>query len=337
MNNNKLPQRILGSSLQVSSIGYGAMGLSEFYGPSDEVDSLNILHSAINQGVTFFDTADMYGRGHNESLIGRCLSTLTTSDRANLTIATKCGIDRGDSTGYERKINNSPDYIKQSCESSLKRLGVEKIDLYYMHRLDDSIPIEETMNTLAHLVREGKILHIGLCEVSVDILQRALSVFPIDAVQTEYSLWTRDIEDEILPFLIKENIGLVPYSPLGRGFLTGKYTSANDFATDDFRRFNPRFSEENMTKNLAILETITPLSHKYNCTLGQIALAWLLAQSSNIVPIPGTKKEKYLTENIASCHIRLDDCDVMLLNNIKHKLSVYGERYTQEGMKGITY
>ncbi|AHG20891.1 aldo/keto reductase [Chania multitudinisentens RB-25] len=334
---SKLPQRVLGSSLQVSAMGYGAMGLSEFYGPSDEVDSLNILHSAINEGVTFFDTADMYGRGHNESLIGRCLSGLTANARANLTIATKCGIDRGNSTGYERKINNAPDYIKQSCESSLKRLGLEKIDLYYMHRLDVLTPIEETMDTLASLVREGKILHIGLCEVSVDILQRALSVFPIDAVQTEYSLWTRDVEDEILPFLVRNNIGLVPYSPLGRGFLTGKYTSVNDFSADDFRRFNPRFSEENMAKNLTILEAVKPLSQKYNCSIGQIALAWLLAQSNNIVPIPGTKKEKYLTENIASCHIQLEDADVKLLNNIKNEYNVYGERYTREGMKGISY
>ncbi|MGP2468760.1 aldo/keto reductase [Yersinia sp. 2540 StPb PI] len=332
-----MPQRTLGSHLQVSAIGYGAMGLSEFYGPSDEIDSLKVLHTAINEGVTFFDTADMYGRGHNESLIGRCLSGLTANDRANLTIATKCGIDRGNSAGYERKINNSPDYIKQSCESSLERLGLEKIDLYYMHRLDTETPIEETMYTLANLVKEGKILHIGLCEVSVDILQRALSVFPVDALQTEYSLWTRDIEDEILPFLKNNNIGLVPYSPLGRGFLTGKYTSVNDFSVDDFRRFNPRFSEENMAKNLAILEAITPLSHKYNCSLGQIALAWLLAQSVNIVPIPGTKKERYLRENVASCHIKLEDADIKILNDIKNKLDIYGERYTSEGMKGISY
>lgn len=333
---NKLPERTLGSSIKVSAIGYGAMGLSEFYGETNDQQSLKVLHSAVDNGVTLIDTADMYGRGHNEILISSFLKQLAPSQREKLVIATKCGIDRSGSSGYEREINNKPDYIKSCCELSLKRLGIEQIDLYYIHRIDPKSQIEETMNTLAELVKEGKIKHTGLCEVNTDVLSRAHATFPVDVVQTEYSLWTRDIEDDVLPLLKKLNIGLVPYSPLGRGFLTGKYQSVNDFAANDFRRLSPRFVDENIKHNKKLLDAIAPMTIKYNCTSGQIALAWLLAQWENIVPIPGTKQEKYLLENINACFVKLEAEDVALLNNLKNIVSIHGERYPTEGMKGIT-
>lgn len=330
----KLPERKLGSNLKVGAMGYGAMGLSEFYGPTDDQNSLKILHSVVDNGVTLIDTADMYGRGENELLIGSFLKQLSASQREQLVIATKCGIDRNN-TGYGRSINNSPEYIKSCCEASLKRLDIEQIDLFYIHRINPANPIEETMQTLADLVKEGKIKHIGLCEIPSDLLTRAHSTFPVDVVQTEYSLWTRDIEDSILPLLKELNIGLVPYSPLGRGFLTGKYQSEKDFADGDFRKTNPRFLDENIEHNKNLLKAIKPMTIKYNCTSGQIALAWLLAQWESIVPIPGTKQEKYLTENVNACFINIEKEDIAILNDLKNRISIKGERYTPEGMKGI--
>lgn len=334
MYNKILPQRKLGSSLNVSAIGFGAMGLSEFYGPADDQMSLSLLHKVIEQGVTLIDTADMYGRGQNELLIGKFVSQLSTQKKQQLTIATKCGINRNVS-GYSRTINNSPDYIRQCCDESLKRLGVDQIELYYIHRISQDVPIEDTMSALQSLVKAGKIAKVGLCEVPTDLLKRAHSTFPVDVVQTEYSLWTRDIEDELLPLLKELNIGLVPYSPLGRGFLTGKYQSTNDFAEGDFRRTNPRFLTENIEHNKQLLNVIKPMTIKYECTHGQIALAWLLAQWESIVPIPGTKRESYLTENNNACFIQLEQEDILILNSLKNKISIKGERYTPEGMKGI--
>lgn len=331
----KIPQRALGRNLKVSALGYGAMGLSEFYGPTNEQQSIKLLHTAINNGVTLIDTADMYGRGQNELLIGSFLKQLTPSQREQLIIATKCGIDRSHSNGYERSINNSPNYIQSCCEASLKRLGVEQIDLFYIHRINTENPIEETMATLAKLVQEGKIKHIGLCEVTADLLIRAHSTFPVDVIQSEYSLWTRDIEEDILPLLKELDIGLVPYSPLGRGFLTGKYQSAKDFADGDFRKSNPRFLDTNIEHNKQLLTAIKPMTIKYQCTSGQIALAWLLAQWDCIVPIPGTKQEKFLLENINACSVKLTKEDVMILNDLKNQICIKGERYTPEGMKGI--
>ena len=330
-----LPERTLGSSIKVGAIGYGAMGLSEFYGPAEEQNSLKLLQSVVDNGVTLIDTADMYGRGKNELLIGSFLKQLPSSQREQLVIATKCGIDRGNSVGYERTINNSPEYIKSCCDASLKRLGIEQIDLFYIHRVNNENPIEQTMETLAELKKEGKIKHIGLCEVRADLLIRAHSTFPVDVVQTEYSLWTRDIEETILPLLKEMNIGLVPYSPLGRGFLTGKYQSVKDFADGDFRKTNPRFLDENIGHNKKLLTTIKPMTIKYNCTSGQIALAWLLAQWEGIVPIPGTKQEKYLIENVNACSVHLENEDIEILNDLKNRISIKGERYTPEGMKGI--
>ncbi len=330
-----LPERTLGSSIKVGAIGYGAMGLSEFYGPAEEQNSLKLLQSVVDNGVTLIDTADMYGRGKNELLIGSFLKQLPSSQREQLVIATKCGIDRGNSVGYERTINNSPEYIKSCCDASLKRLGIEQIDLFYIHRINNENPIEQTMETLAELKKEGKIKHIGLCEVRADLLIRAHSTFPVDVVQTEYSLWTRDIEETILPLLKELNIGLVPYSPLGRGFLTGKYQSVKDFADGDFRKTNPRFLDENIEHNKKLLTAIKPMTIKYNCTSGQIALAWLLAQWEGIVPIPGTKQEKYLIENVNACSVHLENEDIEILNDLKNRISIKGERYTPEGMKGI--
>lgn len=330
-----LPERTLGSSIKVGAIGYGAMGLSEFYGPAEEQNSLKLLQSVVDNGVTLIDTADMYGRGKNELLIGSFLKQLPSSQREQLVIATKCGIDRGNSVGYERTINNSPEYIKSCCDASLKRLGIEQIDLFYIHRVNNENPIEQTMETLAELKKEGKIKHIGLCEVRADLLIRAHSTFPVDVVQTEYSLWTRDIEETILPLLKEMNIGLVPYSPLGRGFLTGKYQSVKDFADGDFRKTNPRFLDENIEHNKKLLTAIKPMTIKYNCTSGQIALAWLLAQWEGIVPIPGTKQEKYLIENVNACSVHLENEDIEILNDLKNRISIMGERYTPEGMKGI--
>lgn len=330
-----LPERTLGSSIKVGAIGYGAMGLSEFYGPAEEQNSLKLLQSVVDNGVTLIDTADMYGRGKNELLIGSFLKQLPSSQREQLVIATKCGIDRGNSVGYERTINNSPEYIKSCCDASLKRLGIEQIDLFYIHRVNNENPIEQTMETLAELKKEGKIKHIGLCEVRADLLIRAHSTFPVDVVQTEYSLWTRDIEETILPLLKEMNIGLVPYSPLGRGFLTGKYQSVKDFADGDFRKTNPRFLDENIEHNKKLLTAIKPMTIKYNCTSGQIALAWLLAQWEGIVPIPGTKQEKYLIENVNACSVHLENEDIEILNDLRNRISIMGERYTPEGMKGI--
>lgn len=330
-----IPQRKLGRTLSVGAMGYGAMGLSEFYGATDDALSLDLLHKVAHNGVTLIDTADMYGRGHNELLIGSFLKQLAPVERQKLAIATKCGIDRSESSGYSRKINNSPDYIRKCCDESLVRLGVEQIDLYYIHRINHEASVEETMQTLGELVKEGKIARTGLCEVSPEVLKKAHAVFPVDVVQTEYSLWTRDIEDELLPLLKELSIGLVPYSPLGRGFLTGKYQSRSDFAEGDFRRNNPRFQDENLAANKVLLKAINPMSIKYECTSGQIALAWLLAQGEGIVPIPGTKKEQYLLENIDACFVSLEEEDLSILNELRQRITIHGARYSPEGMKGI--
>lgn len=333
---NEMPFRSLGKNISVGAIGYGAMGLSEFYGPTDDVESLSLLNTIVERGVSMIDTADTYGLGHNESLIGSMLKNLNPSLRDKLTIATKCGIDRWSSSGYERKINNDPKYIVKSCNDSLKRLGVEHIGLYYIHRIDKNAQIEETMHALEGLAKSGKIGGVGLCEVSAELLIKAHAVFPVDVVQTEYSLWTRDIETNLLPVLKDLNIGLVPYSPLGRGFLTGQYQNAQEFAENDFRRNNPRFTDKNISANNKLLEAIQPMTQKYGCTSGQIALAWLLSQWEHIVPIPGTKREKYFNENIGACHIHLDETDLINLNELKSSIVIHGDRYSPEGMKGIS-
>lgn len=327
--------RNLSHDLTVSAIGYGAMGLSEFYGETNDQTSLQLLHKLIELDITFIDTADLYGRGHNERLIGHFLAGLDKASRGTFRIATKCGIDRSPDEAYARTINNQPDYITRSCNDSLKRLGVERIDLFYLHRVNQATPIEESMACLSHLVKEGKINHIGLCEVSAATLRRAHAVHPLTALQTEYSLWTRDIEEEILPALKELNIGLVPYSPLGRGFLTGKYLRNSDFAEGDFRKNNERFAQSSLDHNAQLFEVIQPLTEKYSATAGQIALAWLLAQYDKLAPIPGTKRSHYLAENAAAADLVLDKADVALLNGIHQRVEIKGGRYSEEGMKGV--
>ncbi|QUG77478.1 aldo/keto reductase [Erwinia sp. E602] len=327
--------RHLSQDLHVGAIGFGAMGLSEFYGETDDRQSLALLNQLAEQGVNFIDSANLYGRGHNERLIGHFLAKLDNSVRQQFKIATKCGIDRDPNAAYARRINNHPDYIVQCCNESLQRLGMERIDLFYLHRVDSAACIEESMHTLGELVKAGKIGHIGLCEVSAATLQKAHAVFPVTALQTEYSLWTRDIEESILPVVKALDIGLVPYSPLGRGFLTGKYLNHADFGDGDFRKHNARFQQESIEHNRQLLDAITPLTAKYRCTSGQIALAWLLAQYEKTVPIPGTKNPRYLAENAAAADLVLDAEDVLTLNQIHQRMSIKGNRYSEEGMKGV--
>ncbi|HAB74960.1 MULTISPECIES: aldo/keto reductase [Pantoea] len=327
--------RYLAKNFEVSAIGYGAMGLSEFYGAADDAQSLRVLHKLIELDQTFIDTADQYGRGHNETLIGQFLAGLDSATRGKMKIATKCGIERAADEAYSRTINNQPDYITRCCHDSLKRLGVERIDLFYLHRVSQATPIEESMACLSRLVKEGKINHIGLCEVSAATLRRAHAVHPVAALQTEYSLWTRDVEEAILPTAKALDIGLVAYSPLGRGFLTGKYLRNSDFAEGDFRKNNGRFQQENLDHNAALLNAVRPLAEKYRCTPGQIALAWLLAQYAKLVPIPGTKQIGYLVENAQAAQVMLEAEDVALLNGLHQRVQVQGARYTEEGMKGV--
>ena len=328
-----LPLRQLGGGLSVSALGFGAMGMSEFYGPSDDGASLALLREVAERGVTLIDTADLYGRGHNELLIGELLRDRALA--ARLKIATKCGIERPTSGPVQRRINNSPEYIRRCCEASLTRLGVECIDLYYIHRVDPAVPIEETMGCLARLAEEGKIAHAGLCEVSAGTLARAHRVHPVAALQTEYSLWTREVEAEILPMTQTLGIGFVAYSPLGRGFLSGRLTQTDSLAEGDFRRANPRFQGENMERNLALLDTVRELALRHDAAPGQIALAWLLAQSPNIVPIPGTRRSAYLAENLGAAALTLSRADLELLNDAMAPNAVHGARYSVEGMAGI--
>lgn len=304
--------------------------MSEFYGPRDDAESLRVLHRAVDLGTNFFDTADIYGPHHNEDLLGRFFR----ERRPEAVIATKFGIVR-EGNSYARTIDNSPDYVRSACEASLKRLGLERIDLYYVHRIDGARPIEDVMASLSDLVQAGKIGHIGLCEASAATLRRAHAVHPVAALQTEYSLWTRDVEAEILPTCRALGIGFVPYSPLGRGFLTGTFNAQTEFAPGDFRVNLPRFNADNMRANKGILDVVTAMATDRGCSPAQLALAWLLAQDETIVPIPGTKKQRYLEENCAAADIALAAEDVQALNDAMGKQSVAGERYTAEGMKGV--
>lgn len=304
--------------------------MSEFYGPFDDEESMRVLHRAVDMGVSFLDSAETYGFNHNEELIGRFLKQTSQT----VEIATKFGIVRKPGE-YKRVIDNSVSYTRNSCEGSLRRLGIDCIDLYYVHRIDQSQPIEEVMTTLSKLVAEGKIKHIGLCEVSAETLRKAHAVHPVAAVQTEYSLWTRDVESEILPTCKELGVGFVPYSPLGRGFLTGTYNKSTEFSDGDFRAGLPRFSAENITKNLAIVDCIKSTAEAKNCTTAQVALAWLLTRGDNVVPIPGTRRISYLEENVAAESVSFTKSELSELEASIDKLEVSGERYTEEGMKGL--
>jgi aryl-alcohol dehydrogenase-like predicted oxidoreductase len=316
------------SGLTVSALGLGCMGMSEFYGPRDEAESLATLRHALDRGCTFLDTADMYGPFVNEELIGRAIA----GRRAEVVLATKFGIVRDPSDMMVRGISGRPDYVREACEGSLRRLGVEVIDLYYQHRVDPETPIEDTVGAMARLVAEGKVRFLGLSEAGPETLRRACAVHPIAALQSEYSLWSRDPEDGILSACRALGVGFVAYSPLGRGFLTGQLTRFEDLAADDYRRFSPRFQGDNFTRNLALVERIRSLAADKGCTASQLALAWVLAQGDDIVPIPGTKRRAYLDENLAALDVTLSAADRAEIDRIAPLGAAAGTRYPEAMM-----
>jgi len=315
--------RTLGSEgLEVSAQGLGCMGMSEFYGTADEGEAIATIQRALELGVSFLDTADMYGPFTNEKLVGRAIA----GRRDDVVLATKFGNERSEDGGF-LGVNGKPEYVHEACDASLRRLGVDHIDLYYQHRVDKTVPIEETVGAMAELVEQGKVRHLGLSEASPDTIRRAHAVHPISALQTEYSLWTRDPEDAVLPAVRELGIGFVAYSPLGRGFLSGAITKPEDLAEDDFRRHNPRFQRENFGKNLELVDRVREIADEKDVTPGQLALAWLLAQGADIVPIPGTKRRSYLEENAAASEIELTPDDLARIDEAAPAGATAGERY----------
>src|SRR3954467_7033717 len=316
-----MPTRRLGSDgLEVSALGLGCMGMSQAYGPADRDESVATIQRALDLGVSFLDTADIYGVGHNEELVGEAIR----GRRDEVVLATKFSIVR---EGGQQRIDGRPDYVRSACDASLTRLGVDHIDLYYQHRVDRTVPIEETVGAMAELVGQGKVRHLGLSEASAASIRRAVAVHPIAALQSEWSLWTRDLEDEVLGVAREHGIGIVPFSPLGRGFLTGAITSPDDFGEDDFRRHNPRFQGENFARNLDLVAAVKKLAADKGCTPGQLALAWAMAQGDDVVPIPGTKRVAYLEENAGASYVDLTADDLARLEEIAPKGAAAGERY----------
>lgn len=315
--------RVLGSQgLEVSALGLGCMGMSEFYGERDDLASIATIHRALDLGVSMLDTADMYGQGDNEELVGRAIA----DRRDRVILATKFGILRGENASF-RGFNGSPEYVHQACDASLKRLGVDTIDLYYLHRVDNEVPIEDTVGAMSTLVQQGKVRYLGLSEAAADTIRRAHSVHPISALQSEYSLWSRDLEDDILPALQELGIGLVPYSPLGRGFLSGEFKSPDDFPEGDYRQKSPRFQGENFQKNLEVVDQVKAIAAAKGVTASQLAIAWLLAQGNDVVPIPGTKRLKYLEENVAATKITLTDQELEQIEAVAPHGVAAGDRY----------
>lgn len=318
-----MEQRQLGSQgLAVSALGLGCMGMSEFYGTSDEAEAIATIHRALDLGVTFLDTADMYGPFTNEELVGKAIH----DRRREVVLATKFGNERRPDGSWVG-VNGRPEYVRQACEGSLRRLGVEQIDLYYQHRVDPRVPIEDTVGAMAELVHQGKVRFLGLSEAAPATIRRAQAVHPITALQTEYSLWSRDPEDEILPTVRELGIGFVAYSPLGRGFLTGRFRRFEDLPKNDFRRKSPRFQGDNFQKNLELLDRVNEIAAEKQVTPGQLALAWLLAQGDDIVPIPGTKHRRYLEENVAAAGITLSPDDLERIDDSAPKGATAGPRY----------